>query len=212
MYSKWILPFADKVILDPKGKDKPLLKTQYNRPEGIVLHFTVSYDIKATADWFNQKSTPVGIHFLVGHKGEIWQLNPMNKMCTHGGAPFTSPITKKHYENVNTAFLGIEFINLGPLNKKGDKFFDYWGKEYKGPVRERYAPEFSEYKYWVPFTKEQEEATWKLVPWLCNRWEIPVDNCIGHYEITRRKQDPLGQYQCGLLPEVRAMILKHLVK
>ena len=201
---KWLLPYANKIILDPKSYRKPLLDTQYNRPEGIVLHHTVSSDLSGTADYFCDVDGPVGIHFLIGPKGEIWQLSPMNKVCTHAGVPFKSPITGKEYQNVNKQFLGIEVVNLGPLVKHADgKYYDYWHREYKGIIRHRELPRYTEYVDWVPFTIDQENSVWKLVPWLCKRWEIPVEHVIGHYEYTRQKNDPIGGFACGVAQDVR---------
>jgi len=206
--NKWICPLADKIQIDPKAEEKAFLYTKWNRPVGIVCHHTVSYDLQNTADWFCLPNGFVGIHFLVGRQGEIWQLSPMNKTATHAGFPWTSKTDGVHYDNVNKSFLGIEAINLGSLIKQSNGTYkDYWNKIYTGPVRERYSSTISEYRFWEPFTDLQEKSYYALLLWLIKRWEIKIDDVVAHYEGSpKRKNDPFGGFRQGPMSEVR----KHL--
>ena len=93
---------------------------------------------------------------------------------------------------------------MGPLTKKGDKFYDYYGKEYTGPVHVRKG---LGYQYWEAITSEAEKSVIDLCIYLHDVLKIPVENFLGHYEIAPdRKNDPYGLFSSGDMKAFRAAL------
>lgn len=178
----WVYPGTDIYIADPDG-GKRLLKTPGNRPEGIVIHHTATYNLNATVNYF--KKNVVDVHFVMGHDGKTVQMVPCNKTAAHAGKSSWNGRT-----SLNNYYIGIEVVNIGWLTKKGDKYYDGYKREWKGKVRERST---HGHKYWEPFTEEQEKKLMDLCVWAAKAYGIPVKNIVAHYEVSPgRKNDPAG--------------------
>lgn len=150
-------------------------------PKGIVIHYTCSYSMKSTIEWFRDKN--VSIHVMVNKDGSLVQMVKFNKVAWHAG-----PSSWKQYDGLNNYFIGIEVINIGELRAVGDKMLDCYDREYRGTY---YTHEMLGCKYWAAFTKEQVAATAGLCKSLMKYYSIPVENVIGHYEgAPKRKLDP----------------------
>jgi N-acetylmuramoyl-L-alanine amidase len=180
------------------GPDHKLNKAKYVQdpdvfppkimPKGIVVHFTCSYTLDSTIDWF--KNNVVDIHLLLDKNGEFTQMVPFNQKAAHAG------MSKwKGYNGLNSYFIGIEVINIGPLKKSATTnktFFDCYGKIWKGNVYEYEKPVFG-YKYWEPFTFEQMDSLVNVCASLCLRYKFDPRFICGHHEASPgRKNDPGG--------------------
>ena len=162
---------------DPNRPHAPM------KPVGIVNHFTCSYNAKGTIEWFRNES--VSIHFIVDKNGDIYQMTPCEQIAYHAGKS-----SWKHWTGLNNHFIGIEFVNLGPLEVRGGKFVDCYGREFKGKY---HTFDFDGYKYWEQFTDEQMKVMYWLNKTLMTHYHIPVENVIGHQECSPgRKNDPGG--------------------
>ena len=152
-------------------------------PKGIVIHFTCSYNLMDTVQWF--KDEVVDIHLLVDKDGTVAQMVPFNVTADHAGKS-----QWKCYYSLNRSFIGIEVINIGPLEKRGDKFYDCYNRVWKGQVVE---VDLLGYKYWEPFTAEQLKALVGLCKAICSRYGISTELICGHHEASPgRKDDPGG--------------------
>ncbi len=160
----------------------------------VIFHHTCSYNLKDTASYF--KNEGVDIHFLVGHDGTVIQMVPLNRSAAHAGAS-----SWDGYSSLNNYSIGVEVVNIGPLTKKGEKFFDCYGREWKGAVRKRKG---QGYEFWEPFTEAQEKACMEIA-WYCHSvLKIPVDRMLSHYEVSPgRKNDPYGGFSYGDMAETR---------
>ena len=192
MVSKIILGHeVDEKFIYPKNKrcewDKGLswkpIETPNNYPTYIIPHFTCSYELEGTVGYFQKEG--VSVHFVVGKKGEVVQMAPVNMRCAHAGSSVWNG-----NNDLNRFSIGIEVVNLGPLEKRGDKFYDCWDREYKGLVRCKNEIGF---KYWEPWTEEQEQAVKDICLWACESFDIDSKNIADHAEVApRRKNDPGG--------------------
>lgn len=153
-------------------------------PRLIVIHFTCSYSLNSTIEWFQKNA--VDIHLLISKAGELVQMVPFNKKAAHAGKS-----SWNGYYGLNNYAIGIEVINIGPLVKKiNGKLYDCYGKLWTGEVIERNV---LGYKYWEPFTIEQIETLTKICADICVKYKIPVENICGHHECSPgRKSDPGG--------------------
>ena len=178
----WKYPRITKYVVDPDGGKAPL-KTKGSVPAGVVLHHTVTYSLNSTVKYLQKHA--VDVHFVIGKDGEVVQMVPCNRNAAHAGVSRWGGWT-----NLNNSFVGIEVVNIGPLTKKGVKYYDCYGNLHKGLVMERKA--FG-YEHWEPFTAKQEIALKALVKWLVSTYKIEPQNIVGHYECSPgRKIDPIG--------------------
>jgi len=193
----------DKVDPDlyPKAKQVPdnIGNAPVLKPQGVVVHYTVSSDLDSTVDFF--KKNAVDIHFLIGKDGSIVQMVPCDKQADHAGE---SEWGKLKY--LNRYFLGIEVVCMGPVKKdKTGKFLDGYGRPYAGKPRDKLM---LQNRYWDPFTKAQEKALKELIDWMLATYKFPTDNIVGHHEVApRRKIDPGGSFSLTM-DEFRALFKK----
>lgn len=177
---QWVYPNNWKYVADPDGGKRPL---KVPMPVGIVIHHTVTYNLNSTVEYLAKNE--VDVHFVIGKEGDVVQMVPCNLDASHAGESEWGK-----YKFLNGYFIGIEVVNIGPLTKKANKYFDTYGREYKGDVRERKT--LGEL-YWEPFTEKQEESLYFLCKWLIDQYGIPLENVIAHYEASpKRKIDPAG--------------------
>jgi hypothetical protein len=169
---------------------KPLPETQYLREPSsknqIYLHHTASspnpYGV--LEDW---ALTPprIGTAFIIGGKpdrrnlwkdGDIvqafsskfwaWHLGLTNNHLRAGG-----PRAKTNTE-LNKNSIGIEICNWGQLTLRNGKFINYVGRE----VNESEVIELSYrgHRYFQRYTEAQIEATYHLLKYLGQTWNIPL--------------------------------------
>jgi len=181
-----IYPENWKYVQDPDGGNRSL-KTE--NPQGVLIHHTVTYNLNATVAYF--KRNAVDVHFVIGHDGKVVQMANANTRCAHAGKS-----KWKDMVGLNDYFVGIELVNLGPLKKVGDTYHDCYGRTFTGKVRERKA--FG-HQYWEACTGAQEAVLEDLCKWLRDRYGIPPENFIAHYEASPgRKIDPAGALSGGI--------------
>lgn len=192
--SKLYYPLAKVLDLDPdRGQilDAPA--------HLVILHHTASNSLDGTVEFF--KRNDVDAHYVVGRNGDVVQMAENNRMCDHAGH---SEWKGKTW--LNRYSIGIELVNLGPLKEVRGSFFDTYGMPYNGTVNRRVG--FGS-EYWASATTEQEKAIVCLLAYTNKVLGIPVDNILGHYEVSPgRKNDPYGLFTVGPMPEFRSM-LKH---
>ena len=178
----WIYPNNYKYVVDPDG-GKKLLNTKGNKPLGVVIHHTATYNLNSTVRYFTKNT--VDVQFVLGHEGHVVQMVQCNKNAAHAGK---SEWNSKKW--LNNYYVGIEVVNIGWLTKKGDTYFDGYKRKWKCQVREK---NIEGYKYWEPFTKEQEKALVDLCVWLVKEYDFPIENIAAHFEVSPgRKNDPAG--------------------
>jgi N-acetylmuramoyl-L-alanine amidase len=156
-------------------------------PRYLVMHYTAgSSAASSIASLCTQK--PQGnasAHIVLARDGAITQLAPFNVVTWHAGVSQWNGIV-----GLNSASIGVEIDNAGPMNVVGDKFIAWFGREYPasdvlmaahkhgGPVRP-----------WHAFTALQIERALELADLLAAEYGL-VD-ILGHDDIARgRKQDP----------------------
>lgn len=169
---------------------KPVMQFQDNhggtiKPSGIVVHFTSSYNLQNTINFF--KSASVSIQLLLGKEsGEIAQGSPLNKRCNHAGVS-KSPFDKK--ESLNNHRIGIECVNIGWLKKVGGVFKDCYDRTWSGNVRER---KMLGHKFWEPLTEWQEIELIEICSVLALHYNFPVGAIEAHHEVSPNRKPDIG--------------------
>ena len=132
-------------------------------------------------DWWNNDGQgAIGTAYSINLDGTINRHFPDNMWAYHTGCG----------ASVDKFNIGIEIANIGWVVKKGDKYYDYLGKEYKGKI---YEYPWRGYQYWTVYTPAQYIATKELVTELCKKHNIPKD------VVTSFKYDPKYFYHKGIV-------------
>lgn len=170
------------------------------QPKGIVIHYTASYSAKGTAQWF--KDNTVDIHLIIDKDGTPIQMVPFHRTADHAGKS-----SWRGYDGLNSYFIGIEVVCLGPLTVTSDGFKDCYNRPYKGKYNTK---EMLGLKYWEPFTEAQEASLLALVKSIIKHYNIPVENVCGHHEASPgRKFDPGGSLGMSM-DAFRELVVRNL--
>ena len=192
---KHFFPLNTRVELDPDRRG-------YIKPKGIVWHYTVSYHTQATVDYF--KRNVVDVHFVVGHKGETIQMVEGNRSAAHAGRS-----SWKGISGLNDDFIGIEFVNMGPLYPiGGGKFVDYYnrdrrrkGKKYNIWMGAIHENKFQGHKYWEPLTEAQFRKGLEITYWAMKEYGFTKDYVTAHHEVSPGRKIDVG----GTMPVGKPM-------
>lgn len=163
-----------------KLKLRYLKPTEYfkdpQKKDLIVIHFTAGYGPgEATGDWFDMQPGAVATAVATSADGTIVTLFDAGYWAWHLGS---------HIENEKRS-IGNELSSIGPLWFKNGKYFDAYGREYKGEVVTLDKP-WRGVKYFAKITDKQYEevATWAarmavifgIPPTVCQTHEFIPDN------------------------------------
>lgn len=160
-----------------KIKQYPLSESQYVKEETkklqIVLHHTAgnSSGLNTMINWNNDNRGRIATCVTISGKnasnsydGEIVQGYSSKFWAYHLG--IKQEVFAAYgvtYQNLDKLAIGIEICNWGPLEKVGDKFFNYVDKEVpKDQVCELEKP-YKGYKYYHAYTDAQIEAVRQLL-------------------------------------------------
>lgn len=169
-------------------------------PRGIIIHFTCSYNMDNTVNWF--KTNGVDIHLLVDKHAQVVQMVPFNKKAAHAGESEWGKL-----EHLNNHFLGIEAINIGPLVYRKGQYYDCYDRVWRG---ETVSKKMFGYNFWEPQSAAQVEATVAMCAVLCREYKIDVANVVGHSEVSPgRKTDPGGTLPMSM-DEFRKLVKKEM--
>ncbi len=156
-----------------------------NLPDTIIIHYTAGGNGEASAKYLCNDKIKASAHLVVARNGKIYQLVPFNIVAWHAGV--SSFNGRKGF---NKYSIGIEIDNAGILEKRGNKFFSWFGKEYPSTqvIKAKHRNETTE-KYWHTYTQEQIETVEQICLLLIEKYNIKT--ILGHEEISPgRKQDP----------------------
>lgn len=135
-------------------------RSQSERIKYIIIHYTFS-DFPSSLETLTQAE--VSSHYLVtdGEKPFIYRLVDDSQQANHAGLS-----SWKIYNQLNSASIGIEIVNLGFV-------------------------ETAEGRVWYPYPQAQIDQLILLLKKLVAKYKIKPENILGHSEIApQRKQDP----------------------
>ncbi len=152
-------------------------------PRFIIIHYTANDSVEKTIRVFRNYS--VSAHFIVGRDGTIVQMVNMLNQAWHAGKSVARSKWGTKHTGLNKYSIGIELVNYG---YKGEHVPDnvdtsnWLSKRHKngGPIRK-----------WQPYSEAQVDATIDLVESIMKEYNIPIENVLGHDDISpTRKVDP----------------------
>lgn len=158
------------------------LKARY-----LVFHYTAGRSAETSVESLCTRK-PQGnasAHLVLARDGSIVQLAPFNVITWHAGVSQWNGLV-----GLNNWSIGIEMDNAGPMNRVGDKFVAWFGKEY--PASEVMLAEHKHgggVRGWHVYTEAQIARALELAELLVEQY--PLEDVLGHEDIARgRKQDP----------------------
>lgn len=172
-----------------KIKQLPLKDTEYFKEEvkktQIVLHHTAgnSSAPSTIAAWNSDTRGRIAVCATISGKGlskntfdgEICQAFSSKYWAYHLGIKqdvFRARGIK--FQILDKIAIGIEICNWGPLEKRGDKFFNYVDREVLvEQVCELEVP-YKGYKYYHAYTDAQIESVRQLLVYWHESWNIPL--------------------------------------
>lgn len=146
--------------------EKQYIKEETKKTQ-IVLHHTVSDNdnIKSVIDWWESNTERVGTAYIINKSGQIYEIFNPKYWAYHIGKGSTKADNQKS--------IGIELVNVGPLEKKDHKYYWWNGtKEYRGGIF-TCSEEWRGNKYYAAYPIEQMLAVSALVKELCIKFNIP---------------------------------------
>lgn len=173
--------------------------------ELVVLHYTASGSSVAAESWFRHPRSQASAHFLVDLDGTVRQLAPLSVRTWHAGGESS----RWRGGPVNRRSVGIEIVNWGLLERRGEELRTWTGDLYEG---ESY--ETDDGRVWAMFPEAQRDAVVELLAQLVRLYPVLAlrdaagqqERICGHSDVDpARKVDPGPAL---LLPDIRGMALQ----
>lgn len=162
-------------------------------PKFITIHYTAGrLNINNPINWLTNPKAKASAHFIIGLKpGEVVQLVPTNMKAWHAG---TSVWKRAHrtYKGLNQYSYGIELVNPGVLQKRGDgQYYTSHGvKVDSSQVILAKHKNGGQEKAWMSYSEWQVDCCYELCEALIDLSSSIVD-VVGHDDIAPgRKLDP----------------------
>ena len=191
-----------------KIKQVPLKESEYIKEvvkkTQIVLHHTAgnSSAVSTINNWNTDSRGRIATCITISGKGqskntfdgEICQAFSSKHWAYHLGIKpdvFRSRGVK--YQNLDKTSIGIEICNWGPLEKVGDKFFNYVDREVPADQVCELEKPYKGHKYYHAYTDAQIESVRQLLVYWNETHGIPLDydeNAMWNVSVDALKGEP----------------------
>jgi N-acetylmuramoyl-L-alanine amidase len=165
-------------------------------PRYIIIHFTTGTSIQSTIHWFQNPTSGVSAHLLVGRNGRVIQFVPFNKLAFHSGTSTWEGVT-----NLNRFAIGIEVDNAGYLRTtvKGFMRKNVVIPEEQVRSKKHWKEPFN--RPWQTFPDDQILVVQKIVQALKEKYPT-IQEILGHDMVNlKNRLDPGPYYPLGELRE-----------
>ena len=152
----------------------------------VIMHYTSGPNVESTVGWFNDPTSKVSSHLVIGRNGEVVQFVPFDTVAWHAGLS-----TWGQYSNLNSYSVGIELDNAGMLQRSGPKWVSTFGQAYpESDVLVAAHKAFPKVIYgWHKYTDVQIKTAVRIVAELIKAYGFR--EILGHDDIApKRKWDP----------------------
>lgn len=153
-------------------------------PRFVCLHDTAGSLRKfSSVEWFVSKECKTSAHFVIERDGTITQLVATNKKAFHAGQSFWKGVS-----GLNSCSVGIEIVNPGKLNEKGEADFGKVAEPSEIIAKKTTAHGSG---WWLPYTQEQISAVIALCRALVEEYP-DCNEIVTHYEIAPKRKIDVG--------------------
>ncbi len=152
----------------------------------VIMHYTGGQNMDNTISWFNNPTSKVSSHLVIGRNGDVVQFVPFDTIAWHAGLS-----TWGRYSSLNLYSIGIELDNAGMLQRSGTRWISSFGQVYpESDVLVSAHKAFPKVIYgWHKFTDIQIKTATKVVAELISLYGFR--EILGHDDIApKRKWDP----------------------
>ncbi|MDH5360149.1 MAG: N-acetylmuramoyl-L-alanine amidase [Gammaproteobacteria bacterium] len=161
-------------------------KSRVITPELIVIHFTAGSSADSSIKHMTREGSNASAHIVISQQGEVTQLAGFKQRAWHAGK------SQWHgRDDVNSFSIGIELDNPGRLEKTGNKYRSWFGKDdyQQDEVLHAKHKNESASSYWYIYPTEQLAACQEVCESLIRHYAIK--DVVGHEDIAPgRKSDP----------------------
>lgn len=140
----------------------------------IFIHYTVSGpDARKVIKYWDGNSPRIATAYVMSGRGDedgkIYEAHNPDFWSYHLGVKGSKGKLDKHS-------IGIEICAWGRLDKKGDKFYNYYGTEVPSDEVYTLDEEWRGRKYYHMPSNKQMESLEKLLLWIISKYKIPVQD------------------------------------
>lgn len=154
-------------------------------PRYLVMHYTAGPNAAHAINWLVNPQAQASAHLVIARDGSITQLVPFNIKAWHAGQSQWQGL-----RGLNNYSIGIELDNAGPLTRKGDVWYAWFGDTYPNEqvVEATHKNETSP-RGWQLYTPEQLFSALEVSSLLVQYYKL--EDIVGHDDIAPgRKSDP----------------------
>lgn len=154
-------------------------------PRFLIMHYTAGSSFEGSLAHMKRRESKASAHLLIGRDGAIAQLVPFNRVAWHAGRSRWQGIS-----GLNRHSIGIELDNAGPLDRSGDAWRAWFGREYpKDQVLVARHKNRRRRRGWQVYSEAQIEAARAAASAICSHYRL--QDVLGHDDIAPdRKTDP----------------------
>ena len=154
-------------------------------PRYLIIHYTAGSSFKGSLNHMTRRSAKASAHLLIGRDGTIAQLVPFNRIAWHAGISRWQGLS-----GLNRHSIGIELDNAGPLERQGDLWRAWFGRDYpKDQVLVARHKNGGRRRGWQTYSEAQIEAARMAASAICGHYDLL--DVLGHDDIApERKTDP----------------------
>lgn len=166
-----IKPYDELVVNRTCELDSSQYLKQTIKKDKIFIHFTAGGpSAQNVIKFWGSDETKVSTAYVIdGYKGEIFECFHPDFWSFHLGIKGTNGALDK-------TSIGIEICMWGPITKVGDKFMTYVNKEIDASEVYELNTPFRGYKYFHRISDSQLESLEKILNFLIDHYEIPVQS------------------------------------
>ena len=149
-------------------------------PMAVICHDTAGrMDRFSSVNWFCDPKCDTSAHFVVEMDGTITQMVPTHKRAYHAGVS-----SWKGVSGLNSCSVGIEIVNPGKLDAKGNAWF---GKAAEPTEIIAMSTANHGKGWWLPYTPEQIKAVTAICRALVEEYP-DCNEILTHWEIAPKRK------------------------
>lgn len=154
-------------------------------PRFLIMHYTAGSSFEGSLSHMTRRGTSASAHLLIGRDGAIAQLVPFNRVAWHAGRSRWQGLS-----GLNRHSIGIELDNAGPLDRHGDQWRSWFGRDYpRDEVLVARHKNGGRRRGWQVYSEAQIAAALEAATALCRHYGLA--DILGHDDVApERKTDP----------------------
>lgn len=161
------------VDVDHHMEPEQYIKQTFDKDK-IFIHYTVSGpDARKVIKYWDGNSPRIATAFVMSGRGSedgrVYEAYSPDFWSYHLGVKGSKGKIDKHS-------IGIEICAWGRLDRKGDKYYNYYGGEVSKEEVYELEEEWRGKKYYHMPSDKQMESLEKLLLWIIGEYKIPVQN------------------------------------